>query len=248
MRIRIGSSAVQLTARPQQGFTLIELGVVVLVVALLLGSVLVPLGSQVKQRNKAETQRIIEEARQALIGYAMINGRLPRPSDSATNGAERGACTTQEQCTGFIPWATLGIAPVDAWGKVPRYSVNSNYAGGTSGTAAITTALFTSTAGERIVKTRTADGTEINLATNVPAVILSHGERNLGTSADGTPFPDSPNANADEDANAAAGATTFYSRAPSDNPGAPGGEFDDQVVWIPSSQLFSQLVSAGRLP
>ena len=82
--------------------------------------------------------------------------------------------------------------------------------------------------------------------------MLSHGERNLGTSVDGTPLPDhpitSPNANADEDANALAGATIFYWRTPADKASAPGGEFDDQVVWIPSTHLFSQLVAAGRLP
>ncbi len=89
------------------------------------------------------------------------------------------------------------------------------------------------------------------VATNIPAVFVSHGERNLGTTVDGTPLPDHrapPNANADEDANAAAGTTIFWWRTPADNAGAPGGEFDDQVVWITPSQLFSQLVAAGRLP
>jgi hypothetical protein len=79
-------------------------------------------------------------------------------------------------------------------------------------------------------------------------VILSFGARNLGTSIDGTAFPDSPNANADEDANALAGAATFYWRAASDKASALGGEFDDLVVWIPPGQLFTQLVAAGWLP
>lgn len=240
----------QLTGR-MRGFTIVELAVVILVVGLLLGSILVPLGSQMKQRNKAETQRILEEARQALIGYAMINGRLPRPSDTATAGTERAACSTEAECTGFIPWATLGIPPTDAWGKVLRYSVESSYAGGVTGTAGISTAQFTSSAG-RTVQTRDTAGGTVVVASNIPAVLLSHGERNRGTTADGTVLPDhpsvSPNANADEDANAQAGATVFWWRAPADNTTAPGGEFDDQVVWIPSTHLFSQLVAAGRLP
>lgn len=242
----------QLSGRPR-GFTIIELAVVLLVVSLLLGSILVPLGSQMKQRNKAETQRNLDEARQALIGYAMINGRLPRPAVSATDGNESGACATggaadEAKCTGFIPWVTLGISPTDAWGKLLRYSVNSNYAGGVSGTSSITTALFSSTTGQRIVQTRDAGGAVIAIATNVPAVVLSHGERNLGTSPDGTAFSDSPNANADEDVNAQGGGTNFYWRAVADSAAAPGGEFDDQVIWIPGPQLFSQLVAAGRLP
>jgi len=235
----------RLTGR-MRGFTIVELAVVILVISLLLGSILVPLGAQMKQRNKAETQRLLEDVRQAVIGYAMINGRLPRPADTATVGTERAACTAEAQCTGFIPWATLGIAPTDAWGKVLRYSVHSSYAGGASGTALITTATF-GTAG-RTVKTRDAAGAEVIVATNIPAVVLSHGERNLGTTAAGVALPDSPDANPDEDVNAAAGSDTFWWRPPADSAGAPGGEFDDQVVWITPSQLFSQLVAAGRLP
>ena len=229
-----------------RGFTIVELAVVILVISLLLGSILVPLGSQMKQRNKAETQRTLEEVRQAVIGYAMINGRLPRPSDTATGGTERAACTSEAQCTGFVPWATLGIAPTDAWGKVLRYSVHSSFAGGASGATLISTTTFT--AAGRTVKTRDAAGAEVIVASNIPAVLLSHGERNLGTTAAGVTLPDSPDANADEDENAAAGTDIFWWRPPADSAGAPGGEFDDQVVWITPSQLFSQLVAAGRLP
>src|SRR5688572_18807822 len=92
---------------PQRGFTLIELAVVVVVIALLLGSLLYPLNTQVEQRNVAQTQRVLEETREALIGYAMIHGRLPRPAASETDGSERGTCgggTPNDACTGYIPW------------------------------------------------------------------------------------------------------------------------------------------------
>lgn len=235
------------------GFTLVELSVVLLVVTLLLGSVLVPLATQARQRNAAETQRILEDTRAALLGYAMMNGRLPRPAASATDGTEAPPCATagvadEAKCTGFIPWAVLGTPRSDAWGKLIRYSVNSNYAGGISGTSVIPTTQFTLTAGERVVNSRDPSGAAFVLATNVPAVVVSHGYRNLGTSEQGTALPDSPNANADEDANALAGATTFWSRSPADSASGTGGEFDDQVSWISGSQLFSQLVVAGRLP
>ena len=82
-------SAEVLARRGSRGFTLIEMAVVLLVVALILGSILVPLNAQVRQRNVAETQRTLEEIRQALIGYAMIHGHLPQPAKSANDGAER---------------------------------------------------------------------------------------------------------------------------------------------------------------
>ena len=67
----------------QAGFTLIELAVVIVVIALLLGSILVPLTSQVEQRKVLETQKTLDEIKEALIGFAMINGRLPRPATSS---------------------------------------------------------------------------------------------------------------------------------------------------------------------
>jgi hypothetical protein len=37
------------------------------------------------------------------------------------------------------------------------------------------------------------------------------------------------------------------SRTP-DPPGAAGGEFDDQMLWITAGELYSKLIAAGRLP
>jgi len=78
-----------------EGFTLIEMAVAIFIITLLIGSILFPLTTQVEQRQIAETQKILDETRQAIIGFAVINGRLPRPAVSATNGTERGACASE---------------------------------------------------------------------------------------------------------------------------------------------------------
>ena len=39
----------------------------------------------------------------------------------------------------------------------------------------------------------------------------------------------------------------FVSRVP-DPPGAPGGEYDDLLVWIPVGLLYGRMVAAGVLP
>ena len=49
-----------------RGFTLIELAVALFIIALLLGSILVPLATQVEQRQISETQKTMEEIRDAL--------------------------------------------------------------------------------------------------------------------------------------------------------------------------------------
>jgi prepilin-type N-terminal cleavage/methylation domain-containing protein len=237
-------------SRRAHGFTLVELAVVLVVVALLLGSVLVPLATQVRQRNATETQRILDETREALIGFAMVNGRLPRPAQSLTNGAERGVCTTDAECTGYIPWTTLGTSKLDAWGKMIRYSVSPSFANGN---------FMLSTVANRAVQTRDPAGTAVPLTTPLascsailpctPAVILSFGANNYGVTAEGASVLDGSTTNTDEDSNNTNdGTAAFMYRQASENPGVAGGEFDDQIVWIPPGILFSRMVAAGRLP
>ena len=236
-------SAPSWTARRQTGFTLIELSVVIVVVALLLGSLLIPLNNQTRQRNIAETQRILEDTREALIGYALANGSLPRPAVSETNPAMRteAQCSTNAECVGPIPWAILGTPKTDAWGKVIYYSVSIAFS---------RDAPFSlTTAGTRNVSTRDGAGAVQPEATSVPAVIYSFGFSNHGKTTDGATLPDSSATNADEDTNATHdGATALMHRSFTENPGSPGGEFDDQVVWLSRHVLINRMVAAGRLP
>ena len=237
------------------GFTLVELAVVVAVIALLLGSLLVPLTTQVEQRNVAQTDKQLEEIRQALIGFAMVNGRLPRPANSATDGAEKTlACATELDCTGYLPWAALGVNKSDAWGKLFRYSVSREFAN-----ASFT--LSTTAANPKVIVTRDSSGTQVSLTSTtinptVVAIVMSYGGNNFGTTDDGTPIANSSTTNVDEQNNDTeftscgwvANCTTFWGRPVATNTGATGGEFDDRVVWISWSVLSNRMVSAGRLP
>ena len=237
-------------ARGSRGFTLVEMAIVLLIVGLLLGTLMSPLSAQLDQRNYNETQQQINEIREALIGFAVTNGRFPRPATSATDGAENPVlCATDSTCTGFIPWTTLGVKKTDAWNKMIRYSVTPAYAAA---------APFTMiTAGSKKVQTRDSAGALSYLIGSAaacapppatpcaPAVIYSAGKNNWGFSEDGTALPDGSATNADEDVNAAATAI-FFSRNQSTVP--VGGEFDDIVVWIPPYVLMNRMVAAGKLP
>jgi type II secretory pathway pseudopilin PulG len=114
------------------GFSLIELAVVIFVIALLLGGLLIPLQTQVESRNYEQTQRILEQAREALLGYAAAYGYLPCPADYAfvSGGAEgtstnhsTGVCdnagsdsvlggATTGVYIGYLPAVTLGPTPM----------------------------------------------------------------------------------------------------------------------------------------
>ncbi len=62
------------------GFSLVELAVVMTIVAFLLGGLIYTLSAQVEQRNFEETRRRLEQARELVLSFAIVNGRLPCPA------------------------------------------------------------------------------------------------------------------------------------------------------------------------
>ncbi len=223
-----------------RGFTLAEIAIVLLIIGLVTGSMLGPLSKQIEQRRVSETQKVLEENRDALLGMAVSRGYLPCPAVSATDGNEgprngSGAC---KSLRGVLPWVTLGTTRSDSWGRLLRYAVSSQFANSLSkpgfvgGTYTIASSLAPVT----------------NVASTVPIVILSHGPNGNGaTQENGIVLANTSTTNADEKTNFGT-TNTFVSRVPTVNTNAPGGEFDDIVVWIPTSILFNRMVAAGQLP
>lgn len=123
----------------QRGFTLTEMAVVFTIIVLILGSVTYTLTAQMENRAVSDTQRRLQDAKELLIAYAMVNGRLPCPASTASNGDEApagtGLCTSAY--SGYLPAKAIGFTPIDVqgygvdfWGNRIRYavSINSNVA------------------------------------------------------------------------------------------------------------------------
>ena len=60
-----------------RGFTLIELAIVLVIITLLVGGLAMPLSAQIQARRIAETKKTLEEAREAIMGYAMSHTATP---------------------------------------------------------------------------------------------------------------------------------------------------------------------------
>lgn len=237
----------------QSGFTLIELAIVLMIVGLLLGGLLVPLSAQMDQRNISDTQKAMSEIKEAIIGFALANGRLPCPADptiatgSTNAGKERTTCTSANS-TGVLPWATLGVNETDAWGNRYTYRVTSDFAdaiasstyGGCTPSPIPTLASFAlCSVGNLNVWSSAAKVT--NIAAAVPAVIISHGKNGAGAwTSQGTQRAAS--SNADELENSDGSADYDYVSH------TPTSSFDDLVVWISPNILFNRMVAAGKLP
>src|SRR5688572_6039926 len=70
------------------GFTLIEVMMVLLILAVLATGLTIPLAAQLQMRREEETRRVLDEARDAVLGFAAAHGRLPCPATLASRGEE----------------------------------------------------------------------------------------------------------------------------------------------------------------
>lgn len=241
--------------RGARGFTLTEVAIVLLIVGLLLGSTLFTLTAQVESRNRTDTQRRLEDARELLLSFALVNGRLPCPATTSGEEAGGGTAGCAASHGGFLPARTIGFQPsdsagfgLDAWGNRIRYAVSATQWGAAP-------ARFTrqhSAAAAWSISQKPADlvvcgtspaaatalacdaGTSLTNQNTVVALVFSTGKNGaLGSGAN--------------EARNLDGNALFVSRPP-DPPSAAGGEFDDLVVWIPVGLLYGRMVAAGVLP
>jgi len=237
---------------PRNGFTLTELAIVLLIVALLISGLLMPLSAQVDLRNASDTAKTLAEIREALVGYASshpdpigrpylpcpdkttVVGAVGTPNDGQEDRESSGLCSTRE---GNIPWVTLGISPqVDAWNNRFRYRVELGFSNDTAGFT------LASTGSLRVCALANCS---ITIGTGLPAIILSHGRNGAGAINSLSTLNAAPTG-ADELQNTD-GDNIYVSHTPTPV-GSLGGEFDDIVVWLPTSILFSRMIAAGRLP
>jgi prepilin-type N-terminal cleavage/methylation domain-containing protein len=257
-----------------RGFTLVEIAIAVFIVVLLLGSILVPLTTQVENRKTEETIRNLDQAREALLGFAAANGYFPCPASATSNGQEpagtnHGGATTcpaavwgSNMYHGFLPAAALGFRPtdsqgyaLDAWGLTQnriRYAVSNV-------TINSVTQPFTRVNGMRnalmnnIANTTTLlyvcnSGTGVS-ATNCNTAVALASSVPVVIWSVGPNAATTGGASVDEaqNPNPAGGSADriFVSKTRSN---VPGSEFDDIATWIGTPTLFNRLIASGQLP
>ncbi|MBU1215565.1 MAG: prepilin-type N-terminal cleavage/methylation domain-containing protein [Gammaproteobacteria bacterium] len=240
-----------------RGFTLIELAMVMMIIGLLLGGLIPTISSQIELKRTSETRQQLEEIQQALLGFAIVNGRLPCPAIAGSNGEENpiGGGNCSNFYNGFVPAATLGLSTrneqglaLDAWSNPIHYAVtqvNSNaYTTSnkmaTTGISSLSPNLLVCNTGVGIDASSCATGSALTADPGVPVVLYSLG-KNGGSGGTSTDEAANPNPNSADNNR------TFVSHTPTDSSSA-NGEFDDIVIWISNPHLLNRMVSAGKLP
>lgn len=244
------------------GFTLIELAVVLVVVGIMLGGFIGTLASRINVTKKGDASVELEEIKQSMMAYSFVNGYLPCPDCSTVAGDCTSALVgdgvsdfdlTNVRCSvneavGHVPWVTLGLGRGDPWSNHYRYAVQNEYAdenivftlASSAGTARIVEPDFVADA---------TGGTAHSLAENVVAIIFSHGANGYGAiSEDNVARAAIPVANVDELENTDNDGDYYMRPETSADVSIAGKEFDDIVIWISEYELKAKMVEAGKLP
>jgi type II secretory pathway pseudopilin PulG len=222
--------------RSSGGFTLVELAVGLLIISLLLGLLMVPLSTQLDQTRYSETQKHLDIAREAVMGFALAQGRLPCPATPGIPITQVAPAPGIENCAldfGVLPWVALGIPETDAWGRRLTYRVTASFADPFVAPA-LSSFLLTDN-GSMTVNNGTVD-----IAIQVPAVIVSHGKNGLGAYlSDGTQVAGMAGHEAENTNIINNNLFILRTHAP---------DFDDLVTWVSGNVLKTRMVAASRLP
>jgi prepilin-type N-terminal cleavage/methylation domain-containing protein len=258
------------------GFTLVELAVVLLIVSLLLLSLMYTLSAQIHQRDFEDTRRRLEQARELVLAYAIVNGRLPCPARANSAGAEvrdaAGECkdgaavedyyggTPGGVVGGLLPAVTIGFQQtdssgfaLDAWQNRIRYAVAKSVA---NCSGAFTNPHFVNATKMKTngITCQPSDLLICKSATGITASTCGSLANQVMTQnlVVVLIFSTGKNTNAgggsgvDEAANLN-GDPVFVYHTPAPS-GPANGEFDDQFTWLSVGEVYSKLISAGVLP
>jgi len=241
----------------QRGLTLVELALVLLIVGLIAGGGLLVMTTQMEQNRIKDTQRALALAKEALIGFAQIHGRLPCPATAVSNGTESrnpsgtgcpGFGQNPPVYIGYLPASTLGLSSVaggackpggstygylmDGWNRCIRYAVSR-----AANNAAIKDNGIQKWGAEKynpdLRVCRQPACTEV-LVSDAVAVVFSTGKNG-------------PAASPDEAENVPPDNDNIFVMTTLRQDGAPDGPFDDIVDWLPWSTLRLKMTDAGKL-
>lgn len=192
---------------------------VLLIVGFLMSSILIPLPSQIDQKKIVETRQYLEEIKEALLGFAVLHGRLPEPDLSGTgNGVANSSESYKE---GELPWASLGVEKYDAWGNSFRYRIRAKQLNWCPGCALLKVQDAHSKPKITLIELQDDNG--------YSAIIFSKGKNAKGDK------------NNDDSDNA-------YSQGGYVEDPDVDKHFDDILIWLPENIVVNRLVTVGKWP
>ncbi len=225
--------------RPK-GFSLVELSIVLIIIGIIVSIGVKLLPSLVSTGQMEKDRAILNKVKEAIIGYAAANNRLP---------CVDGACSAQ---VGRLPFSDIGLPDGnDAYGRALRYGI---YRGNEDpkglAYAFPTRGAFCIALRQAIVDTNAATSTELNVIgsgtvgtarQNVAFAVIAGGFENLDEEAD---F-DGANAFFDQNNKIDSAADVTLEHPATTRATAPNNQYDDSVMAVSFNEL-SGAINCGK--
>jgi prepilin-type N-terminal cleavage/methylation domain-containing protein len=257
--------------RHTTGFTLVEVAIAVAIVSLMMVGAIYTLNAQIEQRAYEETRNRLNHARELVLSYVVVNGRLPCPARSNSAGLEvrnaGGECKNTSGTIvedhyggnlgggvtgGFLPAATLGFGHVDAngfaldgWNNAIRYAVAKTVTG--CGTPTLPHFVHAANLKANGIACQPAD------------LVVCKSSTGLTASSCGAATNSVVTQNLVVAIAFSSGKTGASGARPGDETANMNGDpvfvfhtptptYDDQYTWITAGEVYGRLVAAGLLP
>jgi len=247
--------------RTGQGFTLVELAVVLVIMGTMLTLGLAAFNAQMTTGAYAKTRVKMDVIKDALFDHLGRHMYLPCPDQDGTaatgadgsgedDRATPGDPTTD--CNGYfgvVPYRDLGLGregALDGWDNYFSYHVSHDNA---NSLKRWTKTDAVRPASDGVLYLRDAAPPAGNvLADKLVVILVSHGQNGLGayTVKGVLNAPPSSTASPDENANTADGDVTYVKRDYSDRTGG-GGPFDDLILSLSATELLGTPVRSGAI-
>ena len=256
----------------QAGFTLIEIAIALMIVAVLLGYTvaMLPLQQELRQYRSAEAE--MDSIVEALVAFAQVNGRLPCPDTQGdVNGTGAGTLDGAEDTDvdgsgnqsckaffGFLPGRTLGMVGdynsagtlMDPWTVGYGYAVSNGDAG--DGNVDLITASKVRDEGMQNVALNldlllcddsTANGNQTTCVAAGGSSVLNNVAAVVVSRGKNNTIPANSTIQGENLDDFHDGTNDkVYIQSPRRE------DYDDIVRWISPNLLFSRMIEADRLP
>jgi len=233
----------------QQGFSLIEVAIVLVIIGVLLAGVTGPLSTWRDHETYKQTELYLEQSRKALLTFAAVKGHLPCPDTDGDGDEDRSTAAgrTCDESEGTLPWLDLGLTRETPWQQPAFYAVHGRVDNHDCDTTNEAECFFDDSTKYNLA-TKAGDTGQLHvndaeqsvagvteLVSQALVVVASFGRNSAET------FNDCPGgSDSDDERENCDGDVNFAHTSPRI---AAGNRYDDQLIWLDKLSLHGLLLA-----
>ncbi len=121
--------------RRQQGFSLVEMAIVLVILSVLIGAGFSTMGAYLDNAKQSHTMGSLENTKKAILNYVKVNYYMPCPDTNNDGNEDRVSGLACSSSVGTVPFNSIGLGAAivsDDYGNVFAYGVDTGVTTATS--------------------------------------------------------------------------------------------------------------------